>query len=151
MIDLDRFSQRPLGMRLAMLVRHWRAAIDERMQPLGLTQSRWALLFQLEHLGDGAIQSSLAAALGIELPSLMRTLEQLEAEGLIMRTRSAEDRRARCVALTQQGRERLNAARSVEARVQRELLSGLDDEERRLLDRLIEHLTINLADLRRDD
>ncbi|WP_084387961.1 hypothetical protein [Kushneria phosphatilytica] len=54
------FEQLSLGMRLSLLQRRWRCCIDTSMAPLGLTQSRWAVLIHLDRLGEGARQSTLA-------------------------------------------------------------------------------------------
>jgi hypothetical protein len=45
------FARRPLGMRMAMVVRQWRAIIDSAITDTGLTQSSWTVLMQLHQLG----------------------------------------------------------------------------------------------------
>lgn len=129
MLDPDRFTQIPLGMQMASVVRHWRSVVDAHMQPLNLTQSRWELMAQLERLGDGVIQSELAAALGIEMPSLTRSLEQLEQQGVIKRRRSHIDGRARTVHFTAKGRELQQRATSVRHAVKQEIQADIPEQE----------------------
>ncbi|EPJ0509817.1 TPA: MarR family transcriptional regulator, partial [Klebsiella variicola] len=50
MTEDDLFARRPLGMRMAMVVRQWRAIIDSAITDTGLTQSSWTVLMQLHQL-----------------------------------------------------------------------------------------------------
>lgn len=68
----------PLGSDLARLVRIWRALIDHRLKPLELTQTHWVTLHNIHQLPPDQSQIQLAKAIGIEQPSLVRTLDQLE-------------------------------------------------------------------------
>ena len=69
MTEDDLFAQRPMGMRMAMVVRQWRAIIDSAITDTGLTQSSWTVLMQLHQLGENVSVSELAEVQGIELPS----------------------------------------------------------------------------------
>jgi len=86
MREEDLFCRRPMGMRMAMIVRQWRAVIDDAILETGLTQSSWTVMMQLKQLGDNVSVSELAEVQGIELPPLMRTLSQLEKQGYLLRT-----------------------------------------------------------------
>ncbi|MDW5377060.1 MarR family transcriptional regulator [Halomonas sp. HP20-15] len=132
-----------LGMRLGHVHRLWCTVVGRTVAPLGLTQPRWTALVALRHLGDGATQKQLAETLGIELPSLTRTLAQLERQGLIKRRIRADDRRVRQVSFTAEGVRILAAldARADEARAL--LLAGLDEAERETLQRALRRIEIN--------
>ena len=65
MTEDDLFARRPLGMRMAMVVRQWRAIIDSAITDTGLTQSSWTVLMQLHQLGDNVSVSELAEVQGI--------------------------------------------------------------------------------------
>ncbi|HFK5813243.1 TPA: MarR family transcriptional regulator, partial [Enterobacter ludwigii] len=95
MREEELFSRRPMGMRMAMIVRQWRAVIDDAILETGLTQSSWTVMMQLQQLGDNVSVSELAEVQGIELPPLMRTLTQLEKQGYLLRTVSPYDKRIR--------------------------------------------------------
>jgi hypothetical protein len=73
MSEDELFSRRPMGMQMAMIVRQWRAVIDDAILDTGLTQSSWTVMVQLQQLGDNVSVSELAEVQGIELPPLMRT------------------------------------------------------------------------------
>ena len=91
----------PLGSDLARLVRIWRALIDHRLKPLELTQTHWVTLHNIHQLPPDQSQIQLAKAIGIEQPSPVRTLDQLEEKGLISRQTCASDRRAKRIKLTE--------------------------------------------------
>ncbi|VTP63419.1 Salmolysin [Leclercia adecarboxylata] len=103
MREEDLFCRRPMGMRMAMIVRQWRAVIDDAILETGLTQSSWTVMMQLKQLGDNVSVSELAEVQGIELPPLMRTLSQLEKQGYLLRTTSPYDKRIRLLRLTPRG------------------------------------------------
>ena len=48
MPDNDKFDPRDqFGFRLGRLARFWRARLDEKMRPHGLTQARWVVMVHL--------------------------------------------------------------------------------------------------------
>ena len=76
--DLEMLRELSLAEQLGRLHRLWRTVADLELAPLGLTHPRWTALWKLSRLGGHLSQKTLAEALEIELPSLMRTLGQLE-------------------------------------------------------------------------
>jgi len=75
---IEQLTETSLGERLGRLHRLWRMVADNELAPLGLTHPRWTALWKLRRMGDHISQKQLAESLEIELPSLMRTLGQLE-------------------------------------------------------------------------
>ena len=87
-------------MQMAMIVRQWRAVIDDAILDTGLTQSSWTVMMQLHQLGDNVSVSELAEVQGIELPPLMRTLTLLDSLCYLLRTVSPYDKRIRLLTLS---------------------------------------------------
>ncbi|MBL1375787.1 transcriptional regulator SlyA [Zobellella iuensis] len=138
-----------LGMALACLVRQWRWVNDERLKPLGLTQSRWITLSHLK-LEDGILQHQLARRVGVEHPSLVRTLDGLEQQGLVERRPCPDDRRGKRVYLTPAAGPVLAQMDEVLDDSRRQVLAGLSEQEIRELNRMIEHLNQNLQGIGMD-
>lgn len=132
-----------IGFRLSRLPRLWRAIIDRRLAPLGLTQTRWITLYHLSQLGDGQAQCDLARAIGVEAPSLVRTLDQLSEQGLVERCPCEQDRRTKRIFLTQAATPLLEQIDEVVSEARREMLTGLSEAEIRQLDALLEHIENN--------
>lgn len=140
-------SPSPLGSDLARLVRIWRALIDHRLKPLALTQTHWVTLHNIHQLPPEQSQIQLAKAIGIEQPSLVRTLDQLEEKGLISRKTCANDRRAKRIQLTEQAAPIIEEMEDVINATRGEILSGISREEQALLSSLISRLEQNIVEL----
>lgn len=129
--------QQNIGFQLARVPRLWRAVIDRRLAPEGLTQTRWVTLYHLWRMGNDQPQCDLARAIGVEAPSLVRTLDQLSEQGLIERRPCGQDRRAKRIFLTDKATPLLERIAEVVTQARKEMLEGLDDTEvEQLLDLL---------------
>ncbi|WP_279156553.1 transcriptional regulator SlyA [Obesumbacterium proteus] len=136
-----------LGSDLARLVRVWRALIDQRLKPLELKQTHWVTLYNINRLPPEQSQIQLAKAIGIEQPSLVRTLDQLEEKGLITRHTCANDRRAKRIKLTEEAAPIIKEVNDVITMTRGEILSGISPEEVTLLTSLVERLEQNIIHL----
>ncbi|CAM3696411.1 MULTISPECIES: transcriptional regulator SlyA [Halomonas] len=123
-----------IGFRLARLPHLWRSILDRRLAPLGLTQTRWVTLYHLWRLGEGHPQCDLARVIGVEAPSLVRTLGQLEEQGLVERRACDNDRRSKRIYLTPAAMPLLEKIDSVAKEARKEILQGLTDENLQQLD-----------------
>ncbi|MBF8223676.1 MULTISPECIES: transcriptional regulator SlyA [Halomonadaceae] len=132
-----------IGFRLSRLPRLWRAILDQRLAPLGLTQTRWVTLYHLWRLGDGQPQCDLARAIGVEAPSLVRTLDQLAEQGLVERCPCDQDRRTKRIFLTEAATPLLQQIDAVVAEARQEMLAGLSDDEVYQLDALLARIEEN--------
>ena len=141
----------PLGSDLARLVRIWRALIDHRLKPLELTQTHWVTLHNIHELPPDQSQIQLAKAIGIEQPSLVRTLDQLEEKGLIARHTCAHDRRAKRIKLTEKAAPIISEMEDVIRKTRGEILGGISQQELELLINLIERIEKNIIRLHGQD
>lgn len=124
-----------IGFRIARLPHLWRSILDRRLAPLGLTQTRWVTLYHLWKLGEGNPQCDLARAIGVEAPSLVRTLGQLEAQGLVERRACDNDRRSKRLYLTPAAMPLLEQIDSVVLEARKEMLAGLSEADLDQLDK----------------
>ncbi|MBE0488024.1 MAG: transcriptional regulator SlyA [Halomonas sp.] len=132
-----------IGFQLSRLPRLWRAIIDERLAPLGLTQTRWVTLYHLWRLGDGQPQCDLARAIGVEAPSLVRTLDQLSRQGLVERRPCDQDRRTKRVFLTPAATPLLQRIDAVVRAARGEMLAGLSEQDVATLAELLSRIEGN--------
>jgi len=77
-----------------------RLELDAVFKPLGITDATWRVLFFLHRRDVGIMQKDLAKELGIEGPTLVRLLDRLEEQKLIVRKLAPHDRRGKTVHLT---------------------------------------------------
>ena len=151
MTEDELFARRPMGMRMAMVVRQWRAIIDAAIADTGLTQSSWTVLMQLYQLGDNVSVSELAEVQGIELPPLMRTLTLLEKQGYLLRSTSPYDKRIRLLTLTAQGRSRLEELNRVIETYQHRVTCTIPEAELAAFSTTLNQLACNLRTIREED
>lgn len=125
---------------LVHLARHMRVRSEAAIAPLGL---RARHLIALTVLRDqrGSTQRSLATTLQIDRTNLVGLLNELEADGLISRRRSSEDRRRHIVELTGEGSKRLAQAEHALAAAEDEVLGALDRAQREELYLLLQQAT----------
>ncbi|GEK47502.1 transcriptional regulator SlyA [Bisbaumannia pacifica] len=142
-LQTRRLMHQNIGFRLSRLPRLWRAILDQRLAPLGLTQTRWVTLYHLWRLGDGQPQCDLARAIGVEAPSLVRTLDQLAEQGLVERCPCDQDRRTKRIYLTEAATPLLQQIDAVVAEARQEMLAGLSDDEVSQLDGLLARIEEN--------
>ncbi|MBL0370962.1 MarR family transcriptional regulator [Rhizobium sp. KVB221] len=85
------------------VTRKARTLFDNHVKEKGLTLARARILRLLANSNAGATQRTLAHELEIEGPTLVRVLDNLEAQGCIERLAVATDRRAKQIVLTEEG------------------------------------------------
>lgn len=107
----------------------WRARLDERLRPWGMTQATWRTLWILRSEGRHLNQSELAARLGIETPTLVKILDRMEARGLVRREPDEHDRRQKRVGITQAGHDLAAEIEGEVHGVRTELLADVGEDE----------------------
>lgn len=124
MNDIQEFVQ-----LLRTVPRDWRAAIDRRLAPLGLSQAKWMPLLYLMRAEGPPTQTEIAQHLEIESPSLVRLLDRLAADGWIERKACPGDRRARHIHLTPRARDVCVEIETIVMDVRRQLLGDISPGE----------------------
>jgi MarR family transcriptional regulator for hemolysin len=85
-------------------------------------------------------QTDLARLVGIDKTTMMVTLDELEAGGLVERRPLSTDRRARVIAVTKAGQKRLREVEKVFDRVREEVLGVLAEDDREVFLRCLGQL-----------
>jgi MarR family transcriptional regulator for hemolysin len=116
-----------LGALIGEVHRQWRARLNERLRPLGLSQSRWLTLRVLSRGGTSLQQNALAARLGVEPSTLVGILDGLARDGFIERKSSARDRRIKTVHLTDKARGKIRRIDAIASELRREIMQDLDE------------------------
>jgi MarR family transcriptional regulator, lower aerobic nicotinate degradation pathway regulator len=125
---------------LAHLARRMRLRAESAIAPLGLRPRHLVALTMLRD-GGASTQQALSTTLQVDSTNLVGLLNELEADKLIERRRSSEDRRRHIVELTPAGANMLAKAEFALATVEDDVLAHLDDEQRETLYRLLQQAT----------
>jgi MarR family transcriptional regulator for hemolysin len=126
-----------IGRVLALSAKAMREWFDGRLAEQGGSLATWIVLSQAVDAPISLSQRELAARIGIGGATLVRHLDRLEAEGLVVRRRDDHDRRVTRVEITPAGRSRYGELAEVAAEVDRELTALMSDEEQATLRRLL--------------
>ena len=121
-------------------------AIDQTPEAAELTLVQWRVLV-IASQADGLRIGELAAHLGISVPSASRLVRRIEAQRLVSATRTDEDRRATNVAVTERGREIVDAVVGRRREVIRKALSAEPEPLPADAARLIGDIADRLAEL----
>jgi MarR family transcriptional regulator for hemolysin len=84
-------------------------------------------------MGGKYTQTELARIVGLDKTTMVVTLDELEAAGLAERRPSASDRRARIVAVTKAGEQKVRQAEEIAARIHADVLDSLPAREGQVL------------------
>jgi DNA-binding MarR family transcriptional regulator len=125
------------GALLDHLARRMRLRTEAVLAPLGLRPRHLVALTVLRHFG-GSTQQALATTLAMDGTNIVGLLNELEADKLVERRRSPEDRRRHVVVLTEAGAEQLAKAEYALAEVDEQVLGALDASQRETLYTLLQ-------------
>ena len=139
-------AENNIGWMLIRAANSWRAAANLFMSDLGITQPRWTALLYLQRLGEGCSQRELADAIGIEQPSILRTLNGLEESGLIERRPCPKDARRRTIWFTNKGWDLLIQVEKHAQEGRQTLLENFNDTEKAQLLDLLQRTLDNAQD-----
>ncbi|KML40337.1 MarR family transcriptional regulator [Cytobacillus firmus] len=78
--------------------RHFSKVLNESLVPLGLYAAQWTIIYRLK-TGGPSTQKEISSYLGVEAPTMTRTLARLEKSGWITRT-AGKDKREKLISLT---------------------------------------------------
>ena len=116
----------PLGRSIGRAHKFVRAWGDAQLAPIDASVTDFVLLFHIDSApAPGMSQTEVARFSDMGGPALVRHLDRMEGDRLVVRTRDDADRRILRVSLTPAGRARLEAIAAV--------MSRCDDELRALL------------------
>jgi DNA-binding MarR family transcriptional regulator len=125
--------------RVARLIAH---DLAERIRPAGVAIGQWAVLLFL-WARDGMTQAELSRLVAIEPPTVVRTIDRMVRDGLVIRAPDPDDGRLSRIYLTKRARALRDELVALAAAVNEEILNGLTANEARTLRRLLAKLASN--------
>lgn len=124
-------KSRSAGVLASDITRQYTAALQRRLQPLGLSPAQFLTLNEL-WLDDGLTQSDLTQRLGIEQATMANTLARMQRDGLIERKPHPDDRRSQLVWLSHHARALQTSATEAAVNANKQVLESLPAAEREL-------------------
>ncbi|WP_298012699.1 MarR family transcriptional regulator [uncultured Aquabacterium sp.] len=144
----DRFSRHEsVGYLMRRIMQLLVTEVDHRLQDIGLTNAQWAPLFTIHKIGTTTL-AELSRELQTDPGALTRTLDRLEAKGLVRRERSTSDRRVVHLALTPDGEAAMAPVPGVLCEVMNAYLAGFTHEEWQTLLEMLRRMQANAVAFR---
>ena len=121
------------------LARRLRLRVESALAPLGLRPRHVLALTMLRDHGECS-QQALTSILEMDATNVVGLLNELEAENLVERRRSPQDRRRHVVELTDTGIEQLAKAELTLATVEDEVFAALNIDQRETLYNMLQQV-----------
>jgi MarR family transcriptional regulator for hemolysin len=126
--------------------RKLRAFFDAAVREEGLTLARARALFAIARRGP-MTQKELAEELEIETPTLVRVLDGMARQDLIVRTEDANDRRAKRISMTEAGKLAFDRMHGLAAGLREEIADEISETDIEIALSVVRRLTRNLQHL----
>jgi len=140
--DSRQLSSDNTGFLIKLVYLSLNRALDQEMAPLELTAMQWRPIAMICQ-GRADTPAELARLNGVDTGAMTRTLDRLEAKGLLRRTRSQEDRRVIKIELTDSGREKGRQIPAYIAKVLNHHLRGFSTDEVAQLKHMLRRMLAN--------
>lgn len=126
--------------------RAWRRAVDQRLKGMGMGIGRvsWMTIAAAARSRSPMSQSALADMLLVADASMVRMIDCLVNEGLVMREQSRSDRRVKRIVMTEAGHRIYSELKNEAAAAREQLLAPIGWEELAHLTALLEQLQCRL-------
>ncbi|MDG4797790.1 MarR family transcriptional regulator [Micromonospora sp. WMMD1082] len=132
---------------LVKVAKLYRSAQADVLAGLALHPGQDVLLWMLGQEPDGMTVSEVAARLGVEQPTVTRSLSRLEHGGWFVRRSVPGDRRATRIVLTDKGRTGISEIESAWRTLAETATAGMANDQRAALVELLEKVRGNLLTL----
>jgi DNA-binding MarR family transcriptional regulator len=131
--------QDSLGYLVNRAARIMAQQLADELRPAGIGIGQWAVLLHL-WARDGMSQAALARVVAIEPPTMVRTIDRMVRDGLVVRRHDASDARISRIHLTERGRSIRDELVAKAVGVNERALSRFTASERQNLIALLQKL-----------
>ena len=130
--------------RLQAAARLSRTALAARLLDHGFYAGQDQIMLALSQT-DGQTPGQLATKLGVRPPTITKTINRLQAQGVLDKRASEEDARQAHIFLTERGREAIRAIEKSLRKTEKQAFRGLDKKEQKTLGKLLARIEGNLS------
>lgn len=130
------------GYWVTLLAKSMECDLEERLKAYGMTRATFAVLSAILH-DNKTTPASLASFIGIDGAAITRHLDRIEKQGLILRERSAADRRSVNLKLTRKGSNLVPKLVEESKATNQKFLAGISSVEVKELQRTIRKMLLN--------
>lgn len=136
--------KRAISRKLTVVARQLHMRFDQSVASIGITRSQWTMVAVIARR-PGATQREVAEALEVSEASAGRLIDRLCADGLLVRRRKEDDRRAHCVFLTDAAKPIMQKISVIGKEYEDLLMKDLVDTDLVAFERYLDVVAANLA------
>ncbi len=125
---------------LTWVARAYKTSADKVASQYGLSEATAWPAVMINQMGGCVRPGEVAEALGLDPSSIVRVIDRLIAAELLTREEDANDRRARLLTLTENGRQRVRQVTQAMRPFRRKLFEDIDREDLEAALRVLEKL-----------
>ncbi|GAX03432.1 MarR family transcriptional regulator [Secundilactobacillus pentosiphilus] len=126
-----------LGYLIMDVAKELRYQLNDALKKAGITSAQWAVIAQLELAQVSMTSAQVADEVGMDRATISGVVKRLETKELVTIQTSAEDRRARTLALTASGEKVFEHCKRIANVQMSQFAAPLDQEEQETLVRLL--------------
>ncbi len=143
--DRDR---EPISFKFKLIHEMFAADINRQLKDDDLTFSQLLVLSYLQHnTSDKVTQKDLSQALHIKHPTTIGLLKRLEEKEMLEVVVDSDNRKYRNIILTPKGEQLMEANKKRRTFLDRTLVKGMTDEEKKELRRLLDKVYDNMSEV----
>ncbi|MEH7392001.1 MarR family winged helix-turn-helix transcriptional regulator [Bacillus sp. JJ1474] len=122
--------------------RHFSKILNEALTPLGLYTAQWTIIYLLKTNGP-ATQKELSHYLGVEAPTMTRTLARMEKSGWITK-KTGTDKREKQITLTEVANGMYDTWLQTVRTCESQALKNISDQETTEMLSILKKMSVNL-------
>ncbi|SFD16784.1 MarR family winged helix-turn-helix transcriptional regulator [Clostridium uliginosum] len=130
------------GHKANQLARSFTKKLNEKISPLGLYASQWGIILYLYEKKQ-CTQIELSQYLGVEAPTITRTLARMEEMGWVIRE-AGNDKRERHIKLTEKACDMFPQWYQAANNIEIEAINDIDKDELEIFNNILEKMRKNL-------
>ena len=136
----------PLGRRLGLIAKKYIGIMYKNLGHLDIGHN-FIVIILIHKSSSTLTQQELANQCGMDKTNMLRTIDALQAKGLVRREQKPEDRRAYVIRLTPEGKKIIPLINKSFRVLNKKALEGISDRQTKEFYKTLNKITENIASL----
>lgn len=141
----------PLGIYLDITNRQWQLVMEKSLSPIQINKPQWLVLSAMDELGNGCNLTQIADFLAMEISTCSRAISWLHHKKYIERIEDQNDKRAKVLHITKQGKEMLYKLDEAAQEVRKKMLINITQEQYVLFQQVLDAIKTQATEILSQD
>lgn len=116
--------------------------LERRLNPYSITRAQWIAIYYI-YTNNSITQRALADKMSVKEPTVVRLLQKLEQEGILIRLGVKEDKRVKHLLLTEKGMHLYHKLLPVVEKFKDDTIAGINEKDLQTLKSALDMMVIN--------